>query len=49
MLRNIFEVANVPSGYSVFAVGMAFVSFLLVQAVRVIAVSLPLKEGDKIA
>lgn len=37
VLRGVFEVSSIPSGYSIFAVGMAFVSFLLVQTVRLAA------------
>lgn len=34
LLRGVFEVASIPSGYSIFAVGMALVSFATVQVAR---------------
>jgi Ca2+-transporting ATPase len=49
VLRGVFEVASIPTGYSIFAVGMAFVSFILVQTVRIIETHIPLKEGETTA
>ena len=45
MLRGVFEVARVPLGYSIFAVGMAFVSLCIVQAVRITEAMYLWKKG----
>jgi len=45
-LGGVFEVARVPLGYSIFAVGMAFASFGVIQVVRTFTEWTAEKEGE---
>jgi Ca2+-transporting ATPase len=45
-LGGVFEVARVPLDYSIFAVGMAFASFAVIQAVRTFTEWTAEKEGE---
>lgn len=46
VLRGVFEVAMVTNTFSMIAVGMAFVSFVLIQSVRMFSEWIDVKEGE---